>query len=241
MRERHGCGDASGVVIHLARSFFLYSLKPRQGLPQGTEEGTRRFSVLGTGLGGNSYPRKRSMVLLMRIRLFVMSFMILSSSCLVEAGYVKGHYRKNGTYVAPHYRKDTRTPSYRGTGIKSGRKNVTPLYRNVDVQSDRKNTTPQINRGTGNSSVRSSEYELTITRMKKIEMAISAYKNGNAGKLPNALSALYESSSGMLLMDGWGNRFAFKHVGNGYVLKSCGPDQLMGTGDDIISPNSSSK
>ena len=34
-------------------------------------------------------------------------FLAAALGCLpTDAGYVKGYYRKNGTYVAPHYRKD---------------------------------------------------------------------------------------------------------------------------------------
>ena len=43
---------------------------------------------------------KRSIILAV-VLMIVISFLTVS---LAEAGWVKGYYRKNGTYVQPHYR-----------------------------------------------------------------------------------------------------------------------------------------
>jgi|SRR5882762_1075543 len=37
---------------------------------------------------------------------FVLAAVLLASTILTEAGPVRGYYRSNGTYVAPHYRSD---------------------------------------------------------------------------------------------------------------------------------------
>lgn len=75
-----------------------------------------------------------------RISLFILSiFMgsLLFSSADAYAGYVKGYTKKNGTYVAPHYRSDpngTKLDNWSTKGNynpytgKAGTKNITPNY-----------------------------------------------------------------------------------------------------------------
>ena len=37
---------------------------------------------------------------------FVLAAVLLASTVVTQAGTVRGHYRSNGTYVAPHYRSE---------------------------------------------------------------------------------------------------------------------------------------
>jgi hypothetical protein len=37
---------------------------------------------------------------------FVLAAVLLASTVVTQAGPVRGYYRSNGTYVAPHYRSD---------------------------------------------------------------------------------------------------------------------------------------
>ena len=54
-------GTRRCAAMHSARSFFLYSEMPVEGRPASTEkEGARRFSVSGTGLGGDT-PREEEL------------------------------------------------------------------------------------------------------------------------------------------------------------------------------------
>jgi hypothetical protein len=38
---------------------------------------------------------------------FVLAAVLLASTVVTQAGPVRGYYRSNGTYVAPHYRSDS--------------------------------------------------------------------------------------------------------------------------------------
>jgi general secretion pathway protein G len=62
------------------------------------------------------------------------------------------------------------------------------------------------------------------------------------GKYPNSLSELvsgdrkYIDATGVP-KDPWGNEYVYKPAGDGYTLKSCGPDGVEGTEDDVSPAN----
>ena len=70
----------------------------------------------------------------------------------------------------------------------------------------------------------------------------------DVGRLPNSLDELINQPSGAAnwngpyirggsaaLQDAWGTPFTYRREGNTYTIASAGPDQQMGTGDDITS------
>lgn len=170
-------------------------------------------------------------------------------------GYVKGYYRKNGTYVAPHYRKNrssssTYKPSTSTYKRSSSKTYTSPssTYSSGYSSSSSGSTRARSSRSTGTagsgaaiSEVEkiSREEQTTIDRLNQIDEAIETYKSRNGGRLPQTLQVLWRSTSKMLLMsDGWGIRLNYKVDGANYLLSSNGPDKTSGTLDDIYSTNS---
>ncbi len=172
------------------------------------------------------------------------------------SGYVKGYYRKNGTYVAPHYRRDrgsssTYKPST-STYRRSSSTTYTPSSSTYSSGSSTSSSGSKMSHSFGSTAVAgsgavtsetkniSSEEQATNERLSQIDQAIVSYKAKNEGKLPQTLLTLWRSTSTMLLIsDGWGSRFNYKVEGEGYLLSSNGPDKKSGTFDDIYSENSS--
>lgn len=170
-------------------------------------------------------------------------------------GYVKGYYRKNGTYVAPHYRRSrgsssTYKPST-STYKRSSSTTCTPsssTYANgssaFSSGSSRARTVGSpVTAGSGTVASEaekiSREEQATRDRLNQIDEAIGAYKGKNGGMLPQTIHGLWRSTSKLLLLsDGWGTRFNYKVDGTNYLLSSNGPDKKIGTSDDICSTNS---
>lgn len=92
-----------------------------------------------TGVGGLKSIVKRPALGLKRIiapLLTLLAFAMIALPC--DATYVKGYYRKNGTYVAPHYRRSPTsskpTTSHKGYSRTSGTY-VTPQYQQETASS----------------------------------------------------------------------------------------------------------
>ena len=77
----------------------------------------------------------------------------------------------------------------------------------------------------------------TRTQIADIDKAINIYAMQHNGQLPDALSALVESDDPLLnkpdLIDRWGEPFGYERNGRRYIIRSSGPDRIMGTEDDI--------
>ncbi len=70
---------------------------------------------------------------------FVLAAILLASTVITQAGPVRGYYRSNGTYVAPHYRSD-----YGSLGSASSRayvyRNPYAAYPSVQVSGNYRST-----------------------------------------------------------------------------------------------------
>lgn len=171
---------------------------------------------------------------------------------------VKGYYRKNGTYVAPHTRnvggsssyspsrrktsssgslgktsvssgRKYRTTTSTSTGASSGSVSVYPLY----------GTSTNVARGVTTKKRLPEERQWTEDRLAVIDEEIENYRMRNEGKVPTSLLELLKSSGRIMsFVDGWGCRFSYKPRKSTYVLRSSGADKQFGTEDDIISAGS---
>ena len=72
-------------------------------------------------------------------------FTVAALGCLpVDAGYVKGHTRKDGTYVAPHYRADpVRTKSAAPKATAAPKANGVRLPKSYEVYQQRQTQGPR--------------------------------------------------------------------------------------------------
>ena len=85
-------------------------------------------------------------------------------------------------------------------------------------------------------------------RMSRIEMAIDIHAMRYNGKRPDSLDDLIqptdEGAPPLLkkeeIIDPWGVPFWYERDGNKFILRSSGPDKIMGTADDIIRGSSES-
>lgn len=68
------------------------------------------------------------------ITLILLAAVSLLLGTSVSAGYVNGYYRKNGTYVAPHYRKDPVSRSTGGTSSYSTSSKGSTSYNSSSVK-----------------------------------------------------------------------------------------------------------
>ena len=100
---------------------------------------------------------------------------------------------------------------------------------------------------------KSAAHRSTIPRiylmMGQIEMAIDIYAMRNGGKLPDSLDELIPFASGLTdmgkpllkeedLIDPWGEPFEYERYRGKFILRSSGPDKIMGTADDKYSGRS---
>lgn len=170
-------------------------------------------------------------------------------------GYVKGYYRKNGTYVAPHYRKDRGSSStYKPSTSTYKRSSSTTYTPSSSTYSSGSSSSSSVSTRVRpvSSTVKSSggavaseaeemsrEEQTTRDRLRQIDEAIAAYKSKNEGRLPKSLQELWRSTSNLLMTsDGWGSRFDYKTDETDYLLSSKGVDRKSGTLDDIYSVKS---
>lgn len=170
------------------------------------------------------------------------------------AGYVKGYYRKNGTYVHGYYRggsssksssyshKSSSSKSYGGSSSFSGGSSA--IYGGGSTTYA---TTPtrykDPDETTASATVsESTESAWTRSRMEKIETELEAYRTRHDGKIPKTLQILWRSSTTTFsTTDGWGSKFQFDSDGDKYILISKGPDKKLGTDDDVRSSGSSAQ
>ena len=86
------------------------------------------------------------------------------------------------------------------------------------------------------------------TSVRSIDEAIVTYKMKHAGKMPDTLNALIESTDDRppiikggegALIDPWGNEYKLMKKGKNYWIVSAGPDGSFDTEDDIRSDRTS--
>jgi len=77
--------------------------------------------------------------------------------------------------------------------------------------------------------------------MGAIRSAVTIYAREHNGELPASLKELTKPTKDgkkpllnrLYLRDPWGKRIEYERKGNGFTLRSSGPDKIMGTEDDI--------
>jgi general secretion pathway protein G len=77
----------------------------------------------------------------------------------------------------------------------------------------------------------------TRASIKNLETAIDQYQLDHSGRLPNSLQDVlpYLRNQKSVPKDAWGMEFAYtpNHADGSFSIVSAGPDNLMGTADDI--------
>lgn len=82
--------------------------------------------------------------------------------------------------------------------------------------------------------------ERTHVRLANLQHVIGEHHR-RTGRLPSSLDAVFGSSAEHRLMghDAWGNAILFRHLADGYELRSPGPDRVAGSADDLIATSTS--
>ena len=79
------------------------------------------------------------------------------------------------------------------------------------------------------------------TEIWVVRRALATYARENNGEFPASLKELTKPTKDgkppllnrLYLRDSWGKRIQYERKGNGFTLRSSGPDRVMGTGDDV--------
>lgn len=142
--------------------------------------------------------------------------------------YVRGYYRSNGTYVAPHYRR-SHAFSVSFAPV-SGGQSRHPYF----IPGRKGNAAADPNSVKDN---RTREHRATDEGFRKIEAAIRKFQETAHGKVPASLDLLVEQGEGGATpVDGWGTKFHYVAGVRDFALVSAGPDRKLNTADDIRSP-----
>jgi hypothetical protein len=82
--------------------------------------GSRERTKPGAEAAGTTKPPRQQINTMNSFAKLSLVATVLCSALIAEAGNVRGYYRSNGTYVAPHYRSDSGSFGNYGVGTSSG-------------------------------------------------------------------------------------------------------------------------